>query len=239
MTHRTFDYTPGFDVRNVQYPVAPFATTGVSDWKHEHRYWWKGPVLDQGAEGACVGFGWTAELGASPQRVKFTDPNQFARDIYRTAQTVDQWPGEDYEGTSVLAGAKVVQSFGLMDTYRWAFSVDEIRQTILHVGPVVIGLPWYDSMYETRPSGLVESLSSSDRLVGGHCLLINGYSPRYRFVREGLWKRYEIFRWQNSWGPSYGRNGHGYIRAEDLDWLFSQYGEACVPMGRKNPGKTI
>ena len=40
--------------------------------------------------------------------------NDFARGIYKQAQTLDEWPGDDYEGTSVLAGAKAVQAEGYM-----------------------------------------------------------------------------------------------------------------------------
>jgi hypothetical protein len=63
--------------------------------------------LDQGKEGACVGFAWSHELAAYPVRVEVDD--EFARSkIYAEAQKIDEWPGEAYHGTSVLAGAKVV-----------------------------------------------------------------------------------------------------------------------------------
>jgi len=190
--------------------------------------WNPGPVLDQGREGACVGFGWAAELQASPVPVKNVS-NATARQLYLEAKKVDEWEGENYEGTSVLAGAKVVKSKGFIGSYRWCFGVNEVRDSVLTLGPVVIGINWYQNMYRARPSGLVEV---GGALVGGHCILLTGYHPRMRIKGEGWWKRYDVFRWRNSWGPSYGNNGTAYIKTGDLADLLGQDGEACVPVQR-------
>jgi hypothetical protein len=61
---------------------------------------------DQGNEGACVGFG-ISRL-ASFLNSKLYD----ARWLYHEAQKVDEWPGEDYEGTSVRAGLDVLRTRG-------------------------------------------------------------------------------------------------------------------------------
>lgn len=196
------------------------------------RGWLEGQVLDQGNEGACVGFGWTAALLSRPDRWTPTPSeghgNYFAREIYYQAQMVDEWAGENYEGTSVLAGAKILAARNLIQSYWWAFDTEAVRDTVVWASPVVIGIPWYDGMYDTAPSGLVDVSGS---LVGGHCITLTGYSPKA--VIDG--KRREVFRWRNSWGEEYGRKGSGYIEISDLDWLLSQNGEACVPVGKKPP----
>jgi hypothetical protein len=196
------------------------------------RRWATGSVLDQGREGSCVGHGWVGELLASPRPAAVTPSrgHELAVEVYREAQFIDEWEGENYEGTSVLAGAKVVKGRGFMGEYRWAFSVNDVRDAVIAEGPVVIGIPWHESMYSTRPSGLVEVDGS---VVGGHCLLITGYHPAMRIKGEDWHARFEVFRWRNSWGSGYGLNGDGFIRLEDLRDLLADWGESAVPTQRK------
>jgi hypothetical protein len=191
-----------------------------------------GAVLDQGREGACVGFGWTGELLASPRPhvVAPEKGNEYARDYYYRCKEVDEWEGVDYEGTSVLAGAKVAKELGYIQEYRWALGIDDLRAAVIQKGPAVIGIPWYEGMYNTRPSGLVEV---SGDMVGGHCILITGYHPSMRIPGEDWHARFEVFRWRNSWGFDYGKAGNGLIRMEDLRDLLGGMGEACIPVGRK------
>jgi hypothetical protein len=198
--------------------------------------WASGPTLDQGREGACVGFGWTQELISSPRpytHVSVERANDYAREYYRRCLQIDEYPGEADEGTSVLAGAQVALERGLIDEYRWCFSVDEIRGTLVSPayaggGPVVIGIPWYYEMYQTSSQGLV---TVGGNLVGGHCILLDEYHPGKRV--PGHDEPIEGFGWHNSWSDEYGVRGRGFIRYEDLRDLLRQWGEACVPMGRK------
>lgn len=227
-TYRTLDWVSEHDPRSLDYPIRSLIRSSVPDVP---KRWKVGNVLDQGQEGSCVGHGWTTELMASPKPVRL-DPDKghaYAVDVYNNAQLTDEWEGEDYDGTSVLAGAKVIQSRGYMDEYRWAFTVDDVKDAILTNGPVVIGIRWYESMYETRPSGLVEI---GGPIVGGHCLTLTAYHPSMRLNGEDWNERFRVFRWRNSWGNWYGRNGDGFIRYEDLRDLLAGDGEACVPVGR-------
>jgi hypothetical protein len=221
------------DARSFDYPIRAALPMTIED---RPKQWLPGVVLNQGREGSCVGHAWTGELIGSPKpdnRVTADRANRYAFDLYRAAQRVDEWPGESptYEGTSVLAGAKIVQSRSLIGEYRWAFSVEDVRDAVLTEGPVVIGIPWYSAMYNTRPSGLVEVDGS---LVGGHALLVYGYHPGMRINGEDWNTRYRVFRWRNSWSTAYGRNGSGLIRYEDLRDLLKGWGEACVPVNRKS-----
>jgi hypothetical protein len=151
-----------------------------------------------------------------------------ALSVYRRAKRVDQWPGEAYSGTSVLAGAKVMARDGLISSYRWCFGPDDLRDSVVAEGPVVLGVPWYEGMYSAPADGLV---SVSGARVGGHCILLTGYDPALRVGDTEV----EGFRWRNSWGASYGDGGSAWISAAVLDALLADGGEACVPIGRR-PG---
>lgn len=223
---RILDWRPRHDPRSRNFGIAE----KVAEVEKKPVLWTPGTVLDQGQEGACVGFGWTAELLAMPENfdVDADTGDKFALSIYKQAQREDDEPGENYSGTSVLAGAKVLHERGYMDSYRWAFSVEEVRDAVISEGPVVIGIPWYDSMYETDAWGLVKV---GGKIVGGHCITLIGYDPAMEiFGQEGP---QEVFIWRNSWGTSYGKDGNGYIKLEDLRELLADSGEACVPQGRK------
>jgi hypothetical protein len=226
---RVLDWSSNHDPRSRKFPVRATLPSRVAK---RPVFWQEGVVLDQGSEGACVGFGWTAELLAEPvapsPQPDVPVAESYATFVYRRAQKIDEWDGEDYEGTSVLAGAKIMHADGHITSYRWCFGVRDVRDAIIEHGPVVIGVPWYSSMYSTRKSGLV---TISGKKVGGHCILVTGYHPAFEI--EG--KVQEVFRWRNSWGPSYGVNGSGFITYDDLDRLLRDQGEACAPVGRNVP----
>jgi len=174
-----------------------------------------------------VGFGWTGEALSTPVAVSLgrvgpAEPNAFARDVYHRAQRIDEWAGEDYEGTSVLAGAKIMKQLGLLREYRWAFSIEDVALALSTTGPVVLGIPWYYGMYEA-PGGILEN---TGRLVGGHCILAHAYRKAGVIFPDepaiGL---------LNSWGPDWGIGGKAWIRQSDLAELLAE-GEACVPYRR-------
>lgn len=207
------DYVPRYDERSRAFPVSAVAST------RRYRYWQAGPQLDQGAEGACVGHAVVGSLTASPQRADIAaQPAAFG--IYRMAQHLDEWEGEAYEGTSVLAGAKVARHAGLCTEYRWCFGIDDVTNTVLEDGPVVIGVEWRDSMMDTRPSGL---LDTSGRAVGGHAVVITGFAQHRVLGGETAGP---MFRVRNSWGSGWGVSGSFYLRHADLAGLLPT-GEAC------------
>lgn len=210
---RVLDYIPRLIAANKDHRIelSP-AETSI--------FWNPGKVLDQGREGACVGFGTTGEYGASPVRGTISD--YLALQVYRRAKEIDEFEGVDYEGTSVRAGMLVGREKGWWDGFKWAFSIDELKAA-LRLGPVVLGVDWYESMYDA-PKGIV---TISGEKVGGHCILLTGYSPNYN-------RRGPAFRLRNSWGASWGTNGNAYISQKDLSMiLFEAGGEAAVPIGRK------
>lgn len=225
---RTFDWRPEFDERSRLYPIRTMLPRAQNK---TFTLWQNGEILDQGSEGACVGFGWTAEALAGPIQVDLNrvngpmskEPNRFANYVYKEAQKVDQWPGEDYEGTSVLAGAKIMMRHDVLHQYRWAFGSGDVIGALMSTGPVILGINWYSGMYRA-PGG---KLSIFGNKVGGHCILAIGYNPS-----SEAFKGEETIILQNSWGNSWGIDGIAEMTVKDLDRLLKEGGEACVPLVR-------
>ena len=213
------DRVPEFDERSRSFPIGAVVPPTLRS-----RAWRCDPRLDQGREGACVGFAWTHELVATPCIVEGLS-SESANTLYRSAQNIDEWPGNSYSGTSVLAGAKVCQAMGYIDSYHWAFTIDEVMRAISHAGPVVFGVPWKDSMYEPRPDGL---LDCSGKVIGGHAILGRGLrlTARMAGVKE------PVVRLRNSWGDAWGLHGDAFICVSDLEGLLKDAGEARLPLGR-------
>lgn len=139
--------------------------------------WPIGPRLDQGREGACVGFGWTAELMAEPAKVTGAG-QETARPLYYELQRRDEFPGGEYPGaspkmggTSVEVGAQLLTEVGHYSEYRWARTEEDIARAVGYVGPVVIGVNWHEGMRNPGSDGFIRP---TGQIIGGHCVLIYG-----------------------------------------------------------------
>lgn len=230
---RRLDRVVQFDERSRLFPVS-----AVLPPKNPRSYTWGNTLyLDQGNEGACVGFGWTHELAARPVVINGLD-NNFARNaVYKEAQKVDEWPGENYEGTSVIAGAKVIQSLGYIKEYRWAFGLQDVVMTLGYAGPVVLGINWYNAMFKPDADGFIHY---GGGLAGGHCILARGVHLVKKdrklpqtFDNLDLDKSYVLLH--NSWSAIWGIGGCAKLSLADLDALLKEDGEACVPLRRETP----
>lgn len=212
---RRLDRLPEFDDESRNYPIAAMLPRAAFK---PRSYRWQCPIcLDQGNEGACVGFGWSHELAARPDKVPDINYDS-AFKLYKTAQTLDPWPGQDYSGTSVLAGAKATMQLypSHLLGYRWAFGIEEVIATLGYFGPVVLGLHWYDDMFTPDKDGYIHV---GGQIAGGHCILARGVNVVGKFVIL-----------HNSWGSSFGIEGDCRITFSDLSVLLKQEGEACVPI---------
>lgn len=176
------------------------------------RHWRTGPVLDQGNTSQCVGYAWRQWLTSAPV---MQSGGPVPESIYREAQKVDEWPGEGYDGTSVRAGAKVLQDQGFITSYWWASNAEDVRDYVLQTAPVVVGTDWLSNMFHVDARGF---LDVSGFPVGGHAWLICGYSTDK-----------QAFRMINSWGKTdFGEAGRAWIRFSDFQMLLSRNGEACA-----------
>lgn len=194
--------------------------------------WNLGVRLDQGREGACVGFSWSQECNASPVAIgRHIITYDFAFGLFTVARRdFDPWYGEDYEGTSVDAGAAALKAKGYMLAYKWATKVEEIALGVAYEGPGVAGTYWKSGMFEPRPSGLLEVTGSNE---GGHAWLIRGVVLKPRL--KGETRLGPCFAMTNTWGHSWGQNGTAYITFEDMERLLGEDGEFCLPIGRQDP----
>lgn len=236
-----------FDQRSRNYPIREVTV------KNPRSYTWRVDVpflIDQGREGACVGFSVLNELQARPAEVRIGDAqqsNQYAVNLYYNAQRIDPWEGGAYpgaspfyDGTSVLAGVKVAQSLGYFTEYRWAFGIEDLVYGVGHNGPAVIGIAWYETNYNPDADGFIWRKGQK---VGGHAVLVRAIKcvwlpeavstplSERTFGQLDLDKSYVTVR--NSWGV-WGHNGSGdcYVTLRELSAWLQDQGEAVFMMHR-------
>ena len=208
------------DANDERFPMRSLLPAATSE--RTYRYWWpSGWWGNQGSLPHCVAYSWMHFIEDGPV-THFYESNDDHHEkplfnttsLYNEAQKVDAWPGENYDGTSVRAGAKILQKRGVIGEYRWAWDVDTVIQTLLEVGPVVAGTWWYSSMFQPDDEAIIKVEGSR---AGGHAYLLNGVN-----TKKGL------IRIKNSWGRAWGNKGFAYISFEDMDRLIREAGEACI-----------
>ncbi len=134
----TQEYWIGTDVNNLGYNegghaiAQPFLGAGDLDrWYH----WY-----DQGQTPHCVGFSLSRAMSWLNRR--FYDADW----LYYEAQKVDEWDGEDYDGTSVRGGCRILNTVGHrriydgetlnaslvhgIEAYRWITNVDDVLEVV-------------------------------------------------------------------------------------------------------------
>lgn len=75
-------------------------------------------VLDQGTEGACTGFALAAVINFLLAR-RGVQRHASPRMLYEMARRYDQWPGEDYEGSSARGAMKGWMRHGVCEEQLW------------------------------------------------------------------------------------------------------------------------
>jgi len=188
------------------------------------KMWKRGAQLDQGVTSTCVGHGFAHRMMGSPVRRAFTDPFE----IYGGAVLLDPWTENDDGnidyGTSVDAGAQACLNMGLIDAFFWAWDLDSAETFVLTQGPLVIGVPWTERMFEPERVEVAPDvfrpcvIPGNGGWAGGHCLVIDGRNRKY-----GIWRLW------NSWGIGWGSNGGAMITDADLQYLLDNGGEFCWP----------
>ena len=210
------------------------------------RYSKAGLILDQGEEGACTGFGLAAVINYLLFR-QFVhakappSPTVSTRMIYHLARKYDEWPGEDYEGSSCRGAMKGWFHHGVCSDKLWPYrdknGERQVRPARPQMGrrrraaPARRLLPDHEGLDHRSPGG---------HQRGRRRVRVVRRAPGLGFHREhevgdpddpvedrdgpGRWPRVrprrlrrERFIVQNSWGEDWGF--HGFARVTYDDWL--------------------
>lgn len=186
--------------------------------------------INQGAEGTCVGHAFTNDMLAEPrQHAKFpsfssvNNAHQFAREFYLkvTGDTTYQ------QGAYMRDALDTALDMGYIVSYYRCLDIEDVTTALLSAGPVLWASPWYGSMYYQDNQLMRDTgqwfirVDPWTELMGFHAYLLTGVD-----LGGGL----PFVRMQNSWGPSWGRNGTARITLDDLGILYD--GDAYCVMER-------
>jgi papain like protease len=193
------------------------------------------PILDQGREGACTGFG-LATVIHYLLRTRAVVPDRravSARMLYDMARRYDEWPGDSYEGSSARGAMKGWHKHGVCSSTHWAFTGKQ--------NPALFADRFKDAL--RRPLGAYLRVNHRD-IVAMHAAIAEvGVLYATARVHEGwqavgtdgtiAWKEdaailgghaFAIVAYdergfwiQNSWAASWGFHGFGRVSYDD--WL--------------------
>lgn len=188
---------------------------------------WDNPraTLDQGDYGTCVGNGEAQFSNTSPINGSFTqgfgqsatNKGPYARAIYYEATVLDgspdnpDSPGGGQQGATVRSGMQAMKNRGRINSYAMTTSLNTISEWVLTKGPMVVGTDWYEDMF--YPNNDYE-VTATGQYAGGHCYLLLGYNPYT-----------DMYEFLNSWGASWGDNGHFYMHSTEFQHLLASDGE--------------
>ena len=186
-----------------------------------------GRIGDTGPEGTTVGFALAYAIqsaaAAKGQRGLEASP----RGIYVLAKKYDEFPGEDYEGTSLLGALQGAKDIGVYSASDWPYSskalprssakpvlklrgfkqAKSISQILdaLRAGSVVAASIQVTSDFDTPGKDGRVTIKLPLRELGAKTIAIVGYDAS---AAE--------FKFANDWGTSWGAQGFGIIKDTDL-----------------------
>jgi hypothetical protein len=219
------------DPRDHRYLISDTPAAKAVVARHTHTWGFRGPPADQGQTGTCVAHGWKHWLATKPVQQSPLGKPPAPFEIYDWCIANDEFCDNDHDtdrqmGTSVRAGAKYMAAHGYVATYNWAFDLDTAIDWLTGVdaagkyvgGPVVIGVNWYSSMFDTAPNGYLQ-ITPTATIAGEHCVCLIGADSHRGYV-TGL----------QSWALPWGYRGTGRFRLayDTLARLIKEDGEVCT-----------
>jgi hypothetical protein len=196
------------------------------------------PIRDQGSEGACTGFALSSAITLMDRlRHQKVDPNNptptaSPRMLYEMAKLHDEWPGEDYEGSSIrgaLKGfynngvcsddlapfidgernwflkveqAKDARRTGLGAYYRLRPEIIDYHAALNETGVVYVSARIHRG-WQNPAKGIIKPSHLSE---GGHAFIIVGYNEKGFLIQNS---------WGEDWGGYKGMRGIAHWSYED------------------------
>jgi hypothetical protein len=197
-------------------------------------------ILDQKQEGACTGFGLAAVINLL-NRERTSRVRVSPRMLYEMARLHDEWPGEDYAGSSCRGAIKGWYNMGVCPEGKWPYEpgrpgsltverakaardntigayyriqprVSDLHAALNEAGAIFCSAQTHAGWM--RPDKRTGTIPHVKGRQGGHAFAVVGYNSK------GFWV-------QNSWGRGWGKAGLGLWQYEDwlenlMDaWVFS------------------
>ncbi|MCX2861472.1 C1 family peptidase [Paucibacter sp. PLA-PC-4] len=193
------------------------------------------PILDQGQEGACTGFGLATVANFLLRRRKVVpDPTPVSpRMLYDMARRYDEWPGESYSGSSARGAMKGWHKHGVCAESVWPykpkrggekglsqsrvenaqgrplgayFRVNHKDLVAMHAALAEVGV-----LFATASVHAGWDAVGADGIIKPSDQELGGHAfAIVAYDEQGFWL-------QNSWGPDWGRQGFARIFYDD--WL--------------------
>ena len=164
-------------------------------------------------------------------RIKNFSNLSFVHQIWQLGREID---GLDAEGSYILASARAIKFLVSYDFYYgFATSLEEVIEACRiyeymkgdrqYSFTIQIDFECFRSIYETPKDGIVSLPIEHDISLGRHSVVLLGYE-----------KQRDLFYFSNSWGPSWGLNGNGFLSNNYM----KSYCKEVLIMSRTNYGFT-
>lgn len=190
-------------------------------------------ILNQETEGSCTGHGLAAVINLLNSR----KGNGFIvsrRMLYEMAQKHDEWPGEDYEGSSCRGAIRGWKNMGVCSEEAWPYvdnrpeyltipraiaarentlgayyrlrpEIVDYHAALNEVGAIYVSARVHQGWIEPEPGAVsLAEISLGGAPIGGHAFAIVGYTRRGFIV-------------QNSWSKNWGTKGFALWSYKD--WI--------------------
>jgi hypothetical protein len=177
--------------------------------------WELGPISDQGQTPHCVGF--TGLDWGNAEPINDGWPNDDGHTIYYACKVKDGEPKEE-DGSDSRSLCKVLKDMGRIGAYAFTTDVATIRAFVREHGPVGIGIPWDNDMFDPDADGYVRPGGGE---AGGHEIMISGHLPNGRGSTAA-----PSFKVPNHWGESWADGGVCYMTEDDLQSLLDRGGDS-------------
>lgn len=255
MTDKGLGYVHTVDLRDRRYPLSAAIEGETVD--ELEQAWplgrWTG---NQGSKPACVGFAFGGWLFSGPTRNRFDGqkekrPAVKPVTIWQNAQILNPEQGSvrPTEGTNTTYAAEYLRGLGYISNYynvegagghrdaggraKTRQALEEIVTALLTKGPLVIGGPWYPSMFTPKKDGYLRVPDDEFALSsGGHAWLAYGIDTTTGDPEV------DHLVMLNSWGEDWGgragmRDGTAKIPLVLLDRLFTYSAKAILAVESK------